>query len=122
MTDRLQQAFGARADGLPRETQTLLLVTALNDKGDVGEIVAAARLVSDEIADEHLAPAAAAGLLRIRSGAVEFRHPLIRSAVHGTRHRGRNGERRISPSQRLWSETLIEVSGIGRKLQRARTK
>ena len=84
MTDRLQQAFGARADDLPRETQTLLLVTALNDKGDVGEIVAAARLVSDEIADEHLAPAAAAGLLRIRSGAVEFRHPLIRSAVHGS--------------------------------------
>ena len=84
MTDRLQQAFGARADDLPRETQTLLLVTALNDKGDVGEIVAAARLVSDEIADEHLAPAAAAGLLRMRGGAVEFRHPLIRSAVHGS--------------------------------------
>ena len=84
MTDRLQRAFGARADDLPRETQTLLLVTALNDKGDVGEIVAAARLVSDEIADEDLAPAVAAGLLRIRSGAVEFRHPLIRSAVHGS--------------------------------------
>ena len=75
---------------------------ALNDKGDVGEIVAAARLVSDEIADEHLAPAAAAGLLRIRSGAVEFRHPLIRSAVHGSA----TGEERRAAHFAL-AETLV---------------
>ncbi|HET8863346.1 MAG TPA: AAA family ATPase, partial [Solirubrobacterales bacterium] len=82
MTDRLQQTFSARADDLPREAQTLLLLAALNDRKDVGEIVAAARLISGQIAEEHLAPAASAGLLRLRGSTFEFRHPLVRSAIY----------------------------------------
>jgi len=84
MTDRLQQTFSARAGDLPREAQTLLLLAALNDRKDVGEIVAAARLISAGIAEEHLAPAAAAGLLLLRGTTLEFRHPLVRSAVYET--------------------------------------
>ena len=84
MTERLQQAFSARAHDLPRDTQTLLLLAALNDRDDVGEVVAAARLISNEIGEEHLAPAAAAGLLRLHGNTLEFRHPLVRSAVYET--------------------------------------
>jgi DNA-binding CsgD family transcriptional regulator len=84
MTDRLQRTFSARARDLPRETQTLLLLAALDDRNDVGEIVAAARLISAHIGEEHLAPAASAGLLRLRGNAFEFRHPLVRSAIYET--------------------------------------
>ena len=42
MTERLERAFSARAEDLPAVTRSQLLVTALNDTGDVGEILAAA--------------------------------------------------------------------------------
>src|SRR5262249_26817502 len=82
LTDRLQQAFSTRADELPRPTQTLLLVAALSDSGALSEIVAAARLLSRDVGEEHLAPAVAAGLVRVRGSTLEFRHPLVRSALH----------------------------------------
>lgn len=82
MTERLQQAFSARAIDLPADTQTLLLVAALHESGDVGEIVAAARLISATCTEELLVPAAEAGLLTRRGGTLEFRHPLVRSAVY----------------------------------------
>jgi DNA-binding CsgD family transcriptional regulator/tetratricopeptide (TPR) repeat protein len=82
LSDRLQHTFNARADELPRQTRALLLVAALNDSGAVGEIVAAARLLSDQVAEEHLIPAVAAGLLRLRGDMIEFRHPLVRSALY----------------------------------------
>src|SRR5262245_14704342 len=82
LTDRLQNTFNARADELPRRTHVLLLVAALNDSGAVSEIVAAARLLSDDVGEEHLAPAVAAGLLRSHGTQIEFRHPLVRSALY----------------------------------------
>ena len=121
LTDRLQQAFSARVDELPRGTQILLLVAALSDSADIREIVAAARMVGDEISEQQLAPAAAASLIRIRGSTVVFRHPLVRSAIRQTL-RGRNGGERIWLLPRLWPATLIEVSGIESKPPTARTK
>jgi DNA-binding CsgD family transcriptional regulator/tetratricopeptide (TPR) repeat protein len=82
LTERLQHTFNTRADELPRQAQTLLLVAALNDSGAVNEIVAAARLLADDVGEEHLAAAVVVGLLRLHGMEIEFRHPLVRSAVY----------------------------------------
>ena len=104
MTDRLEQTFSARARDLPLEAQTLLLFAALNDRKDVAEIVAAARLISAGIAEEHLAPAAAAGLVSLRGNTLEFRHPLVRSAVYETATIGERREASAALAETLASD------------------
>ncbi|OXR40681.1 putative HTH-type transcriptional regulator [Nocardia cerradoensis] len=81
LTERLERAFGLRADQLPETTRTALLLAAL-DELSVPETLAAAALLTDgPIEDAELTPAVAAGLIEIDSGAVRFRHPLMRSAI-----------------------------------------
>jgi DNA-binding NarL/FixJ family response regulator len=81
MTARLERAFTERAHDLPGETQTLLLVAALHDGRDVAEVVAAARSIVSHATAEGLTPAVAAGLIHVREDGLEFRHPLVRSAL-----------------------------------------
>jgi DNA-binding CsgD family transcriptional regulator len=81
MTERLERAFSARAHDLPPETQTLLLVAALAGSGNVAEILAAGRLLDSQLAEEHLDPAASVGLVELRGTNLQFRHPLVRSAI-----------------------------------------
>jgi hypothetical protein len=100
LTDRLQHTFNARADELPPQTRVLLLVASLNDGGAISEIVAAARLVSDQVAEDHLIPAVASGLLRRNGHTIEFRHPLVRSALL---------EAATSEQQRAASAALAET-------------
>ncbi|MBL1097276.1 helix-turn-helix transcriptional regulator [Streptomyces coffeae] len=72
-TDRLMRVFAGDLDALPEATRQALLLVAADDRAVAGRI-------------EDLAPAEAAGLLRITGGGTgrraRFRHPLIRSAVY----------------------------------------
>jgi DNA-binding CsgD family transcriptional regulator len=76
----LENAFLERARGLPQRSQTLLLLAAADDTGDLGTVLQAASELG--VDDDALDPAEAAGLLRVDSGGLEFRHPLVRSAVY----------------------------------------
>jgi DNA-binding CsgD family transcriptional regulator len=82
LTARLESAFAARIQELPPETRTLLLVAALHDRHDMDEITAVARAIEPECRREVFASAAAAGLVQLEGASVEFRHPLMRSAVN----------------------------------------
>jgi hypothetical protein len=57
LTTRLEQAFAARALELPAPTRTALLVAALNDGPLLGEVLAAAAVLTDAAADHGTAPA-----------------------------------------------------------------
>jgi len=75
--DRLLRAFSRRVDELPGPAQTGLLLAAAEP--DVEAVRRAAARLGLE---EPLAPAAAAGLVRIGAGDVVFRHPVVRSLVY----------------------------------------
>ncbi|WAP50953.1 AAA family ATPase [Arthrobacter sp. ATA002] len=77
-THRIEETFRRRSEGLPVPTQLLLLTAAVDLTGDAALLWRAAGHLG--IASESAAPAEAAGLLEI-DGHVQFRHPLVRSAV-----------------------------------------
>jgi ATP/maltotriose-dependent transcriptional regulator MalT len=77
---RLERAFLARVRELPEETQTLLLIAAADDTGELSTVLgAAARL---DIGGEALDAAQVAGLATLQGTALELRHPLVRSSVY----------------------------------------
>jgi DNA-binding CsgD family transcriptional regulator len=78
--ERIERAFLARVHRLPEDTQTLLLVAAAEDSGELATVlIAAAELGA---ASQALDAAEREGLVRVRGGHVEFHHPLVRSAVY----------------------------------------
>jgi DNA-binding CsgD family transcriptional regulator len=81
ISGRLETHFLRHVRALPADTQTLLLIAAAEPSGDPALLwnAAAALGVAADAADA----AEKAGLLVIHTG-VEFRHPLIRSAVYGS--------------------------------------
>ncbi|MBF6149329.1 ATP-binding protein [Nocardia nova] len=81
LTERLERAFGLRAGQLPETTRTVLLLAALDELSVAETLAAAALLVGGPVDDADLTPAVTAGLIEIDSGAVRFRHPLMRSAI-----------------------------------------
>lgn len=79
---RLEQAFAGRLTELPAITRDAVLVAAADPVTELAEILAAASELSGSAAAEVVFAAAAdAGLLRIETGHVRFRHPLVRSGV-----------------------------------------
>ncbi|HZT52793.1 MAG TPA: AAA family ATPase [Gaiellaceae bacterium] len=70
-----------RARRLPERTRLALLVAATCDGDDLALVARAAAGL--EVGVHDLAPAEADGLVELRGGRIEFRHPLIRSAVYG---------------------------------------
>jgi DNA-binding CsgD family transcriptional regulator len=106
LTDRLCVVFAARLGELPTETRGALLLAAAADAAD-REAVARAGLGLDP---RVLAPAEEAGLVRVDTTGVRFRHPLIRSAVyHGASfarraaaHRQLAGLLYHQPDRRAW--------------------
>ena len=77
---RIERAFLSRVHGLPEETQVILLLAAVEDTGSTANILSAAeRLGLDLRALDH---AERADLIQVRGPQLEFRHPLIRSAIH----------------------------------------
>ncbi len=80
LTDDVQRVFLDRSRHLGTEAQTLLLVAATDDSGRLSIIRRALATLSVDC-DAALDAAEASGLLRVQAGVVEFRHPLVRSAV-----------------------------------------
>jgi DNA-binding CsgD family transcriptional regulator len=80
LTDRLQAAFDGQVSRLPEPTQTLLLAAAADDSGELGVVLAAAKLLG--VAASDLGPAEQAGLIQVADAAARFRHPLVRAAVY----------------------------------------
>ena len=77
---RVERAFLARVRQLPEETQTLMLVAAADDTGEVATVLRAAAQLG--AAAESLDDAEQAGLVHIGGDRLELRHPLVRSAVY----------------------------------------
>jgi DNA-binding CsgD family transcriptional regulator len=81
LTARVQAAFAVRVEGLPAATQTMLLIAAADDTGDVASVVSAAAELG--VTAEALEPAEASAVVRTDGGRIAFRHPLVRAAVLG---------------------------------------
>jgi DNA-binding CsgD family transcriptional regulator/tetratricopeptide (TPR) repeat protein len=75
-----EQAFAGRIADLPDATQALLLLAAADGTQSLAVIGAAARKLSLDATA--LEPAELEGLVLVADGAIEFRHPLVRSAAY----------------------------------------
>ncbi len=80
LSNRLEQTFLERARRLPERTRTLLLVAAVEGDGELATILAAGRVLAAR--PEALEPAERSGLIRVSGPQLEFRHPLVRTAVY----------------------------------------
>jgi DNA-binding CsgD family transcriptional regulator len=108
LTARLQALFAQRVRAMPKTTQQLLLVAALEGSGEPGSTPLTVVTDGSEAAE----PALRAGLVRIdgRTGALTFGHPLTRSAVVGiaTSAERRQAHRHLAehfhdqPDRRAW--------------------
>jgi DNA-binding CsgD family transcriptional regulator len=76
----VERAFAARASRLGDMARRSLLLAGAASTGDLVPIARAAGLLGVDITA--LQEAEAAGLVVVADGHVEFRHPLVRSAVH----------------------------------------
>ena len=77
---RISGAFLRRASLLGEAAREALVLAATSDTGDLATLNRAAARLGIDLAT--LAAAESAGLVTLRAGAVEFRHPLARSAVY----------------------------------------
>ncbi len=71
----IERTFATRVQALPDETRAALLVAAVDDLGLIDVIGRAIPVAA-------LGPAEDAGLVRIVGTRIEFRHPLVRSAIY----------------------------------------
>jgi DNA-binding CsgD family transcriptional regulator len=77
---RIADAFLKRAHQLSDAARRTLVLAATSDTGDLAVLELAASSIGIEIAG--LSAGESAGLVALGAGAVEFRHPLVRSAVY----------------------------------------
>jgi DNA-binding CsgD family transcriptional regulator len=77
---RIAHAFLRRAGTLDDAARRALVLTAASDRGDLRTLGQAAAALELDLSV--LERAESAGLIRLRPGRVEFRHPLARSAVY----------------------------------------
>ncbi len=80
LTARLQAAFRRRAERLPEDTQAALLLAAAESAGEPAIVIGA--MGAAGLPRDALDPAERAGLIEIDAESLNFRHPLVRSAVH----------------------------------------
>ena len=110
---RVERSFLARVRSLPEETQTLLLVAAAEDTGVLPTVLRAARQLG--AGAESVDAAEEVGLVRVQGGRLEFRHPLVRSAVYqGALHSRRQR------AHRALTEALDRESQADRRAWRRR--
>jgi len=119
LTARLERAFADRVSDLPDETRLLLVVAALNDSDDVGEVLRAGGVVAGAPLDfDLLEPAASAAIVDLDLQTIRFRHPLIRSAVHQSAsvsqrlraHEALAATLEAEPDRRVWHRAAL-ISG-----------
>ena len=77
---RISGAFLRRVDELDDAARRALVLAATSDSGDLSMLERAANRLEIDLAA--LAVAEAAGLVTLKPGSVEFRHPLARSAIY----------------------------------------
>jgi DNA-binding CsgD family transcriptional regulator len=77
---RISRAFLQRAGSLDEAARRALVLAATSDSGDLPTLERAAARLGIDL--EGLAVAESAGLVTLRAGTVEFRHPLARSAIY----------------------------------------
>ena len=75
----VERAFARRTEALPESSRRALVVAAVSSSSEADVIVAG--LLALGLPAEALEPAEDAGLIRLVDGRLEFRHPLVRSAV-----------------------------------------
>ena len=78
---RIEESFRRRIEDLPKESRLLVLAAAAEPTGDSSLVWRAAGRLG--IGVQAAAPAAEAGLVEF-GAQVRFRHPLVRSAAHGS--------------------------------------
>jgi DNA-binding CsgD family transcriptional regulator len=78
---RIEESFRRRIDDLPKRTGLLMLVAAAEPTGDSALVWRAAGRLGISVQDGR--PAVDAGLVEF-GAQVRFRHPLVRSAAHGS--------------------------------------
>jgi DNA-binding NarL/FixJ family response regulator len=76
----LSRAFGRQIESLSEQARLAVVVAAAEGEGRVEVVLSAARSLG--IGPGDLEAAEAAGILRIRGGRLEFRHPLVRAVAH----------------------------------------
>jgi DNA-binding CsgD family transcriptional regulator/tetratricopeptide (TPR) repeat protein len=103
LSARVEQAFLDRSRGLPGPVQTVLLVAAADDTGDLGVVRRAASALGAD--GQALEGAAASRLLVLDTERVQVRHPLVRSALY----QAATGEQRRSVHRAL----AEAVAGVG---------
>jgi DNA-binding CsgD family transcriptional regulator len=80
VTARVERAFLARVHRLSPATQTLLLVAAADDSGELATVLRAAAQLG--AATDALDGAEQSGLAHVHGTRLELRHPLVRSSVY----------------------------------------
>ena len=80
LSARVEQAFLDRSRELSAPVQSVLLLAAADDTGDLAVIRAAASSLGTD--EQALEDAVASGLLVVDAGRVQVRHPLVRSALY----------------------------------------
>jgi DNA-binding CsgD family transcriptional regulator len=80
LTSRVLDAFHHQVRALPPAGRRMLLLAAADDTGAVPALLRAAASLGLGAAD--LQPAEASGLVSLTTGALAFRHPLVRAAVY----------------------------------------
>ena len=104
VTASLEQAFLQRVRALAPESQRALLLAAAGQSDAVGPMADAAGALGVSLSA--LEPAEEAGLVLLGEGRLEFRHPLVRSAVY---HGAAPGDRRAA--HRALAEALTQDPG-----------
>ncbi|MEV6507547.1 AAA family ATPase [Streptomyces sp. NPDC051642] len=90
VTSALETAFAADLGELPDRTRDALLVAAVDQVGDLAEILAAASVLAGRaVAVDVLDGAIAASLVRLDRTTLRFRHPVVRFAVLGAETQAR---------------------------------
>jgi DNA-binding CsgD family transcriptional regulator/tetratricopeptide (TPR) repeat protein len=87
---QIAEAFRARVARLPEESIAALTVVAASDASDVAQLTDALDILGLAAAD--LQAAEDAGLIDLGGGALEFQHPLLRSALYQAATPGRRRE------------------------------
>ena len=80
LTRELERTFADRARRLPDHARRLLLIAAADDTERLAPVARAADALALPL--DGLAEAERAGLVAVRDARLEFRHPLVRSAIY----------------------------------------
>ena len=91
MTRRVEEIFLERFQRLPEQTQRLMLVAAADDSEELRIVLAAAAELG--ATEKDLDAAEQSGLVSVHGTRIEFRHPLVRSAVYDS---ATSGQRRAA--------------------------